>query len=167
MQEPTTTPHDSFFRALLDDPERASTLIREYLPGEVVDQLADDPPELVDGTYVDDDLRDSQSDRLFKVRLTSGKPALLYVLLEHKSSPDARTPLQMLGYMARIWERHAQGRAEVLRALPPIIPLVIYHGDRRWTVPTSVLDCIDADPAIMGYLREMRYIVQEDRKSVV
>jgi len=66
-------PHDKLFRALLDDPIRAETLIREYLPPALRDRLADARPELVDGTFVDARLRGSQSDRLFQVRLKSGK----------------------------------------------------------------------------------------------
>jgi len=61
-------PHDKLFKALLDQPGTAGALIRERLPSEVVALLADDPPELVDGAFVDEALRGSQSDRPLKVR---------------------------------------------------------------------------------------------------
>lgn len=54
-----------------------------------------------------------------------------------------RTPLQLLSYMVRIWDRHAQGKADRLRALPPILPIVVYHGEARWTVADTLLDCVD------------------------
>ncbi|WP_299438644.1 Rpn family recombination-promoting nuclease/putative transposase [uncultured Rhodospira sp.] len=152
------TPHDSLFRALLDDPERAATLIRERLPPEVVDGLAASLPEPVDGTFIDDTLRSTRSDRLFRLRLKDGRPAFLYVLLEHKSTPDPATPLQLLGYMVRIWEAHAEGKAERLRALPPIFPLVVYHGAAPWTAPLSPLDCIATDDAgALDQARSLRY----------
>jgi predicted transposase YdaD len=154
------TPHDSLFHALLDDPERAATLIRERLPAEVVARLADAPPEPVDGTFIDDALRSTRSDRLFRARLKSGGRAFLYVLLEHKSTPDPATLLQLLGYMTRIWEAHAEGRAERLRALPPIFPLVVYHGATPWTVPLSALDCVATDDTgALEQARSLRYTV--------
>ncbi|MCY4592930.1 MAG: Rpn family recombination-promoting nuclease/putative transposase [Alphaproteobacteria bacterium] len=66
----------------------------------------------MDGTFVDEALRDSRSDFLFEIELKSGKSAVIFVLVKHKSRPDPATPLQLAGYMVRIWLRHAQGRVE-------------------------------------------------------
>ena len=129
-------PHDSLFRALLEKPERAGTLLREQLPPAIAARLSAAPPRLLDGTFVDEALRNSQSDRLFEVALTDGRPALLYVLLEHKSAPDPGTPLQLVGYLARIWQRYAGKKQARLKALPLIFPLVVYHGARSWDVAT-------------------------------
>ncbi|MBF0341522.1 MAG: Rpn family recombination-promoting nuclease/putative transposase [Magnetococcales bacterium] len=46
-------PHDRFLKALLSNPETAGTLLRERLPKEVVEVLSSDPPELVEGSFVD------------------------------------------------------------------------------------------------------------------
>lgn len=59
-------PHDALFRALVDDIGRAGTLIREYLPPQIAARLAEGPPRLLDGSFVDEELRSSQSDRLFE-----------------------------------------------------------------------------------------------------
>jgi predicted transposase/invertase (TIGR01784 family) len=158
-------PHDSLFRALLEDPQRARALIRDYLPAEITAQLADASPEPMEGSFVDDALRGSQSDRLFRVQLVSGRPAYIYTLLEHKSAPDTRTPVQLLGYMARIWQRHiTETGGDAARRLPPIIPLVVYHGQAPWTVPTAVADCIEADDALRPYLSDFRYVLAETRE---
>ena len=101
------TPHDSLFRALVSDPERAAALVRDHLPGRIAGLLADSMPVPVDGSFVDEALRGSQSDMLFEVELASGDPAFVYVLAEHKSHADPGTPLQLARYMLRIWERHA------------------------------------------------------------
>lgn len=97
-----TTPHDRLFRALASDPGRAAALIRDHLPERIVGLLAATPPVALDGSYVDEALRGSQSDMLFKVKLASGGPAFVYVLVEHKSSADPGTPLQLAAYMVRI-----------------------------------------------------------------
>lgn len=150
-------PHDALFRALLDDQQRAAALLRDYLPAEIAAQLSEDLPVPVEGTFIDELLQETQSDRLFEVRLRSGRPALIYALLEHKSVPDARTPLQLLGYMVRIWNARGGTSKDALLRLPPIIPLVFYHGRRTWTVPRSVLDCIEMDEELEPFVRSLRY----------
>jgi len=160
MTQPSD-PHDKLFRALLDDPERARALLREHLPPEIVAELGDVPPEPVEGSFVDAALQGSQSDRLFRVPLTDGRRAYVYTLLEHKSSPDPRTPIQILTYIARIWDRYLAETGGAPDRLPAIIPMVIHHGRAPWTVPTSVLDAIDAPETIRNAMAGMRYILRD------
>ena len=80
-----TQPHDRFLKLLLSDPEKADALLRERLPKEIAELLSPDPPELVEGSFVDAELRDHLTDRLFRVRTLHGRVALLYILIDHKS----------------------------------------------------------------------------------
>ena len=156
MTEPTQ-PHDKLFKGLLDQPGTAGALLRERLPPEIASLLTDDPPELLDGEFIDEALQGSQSDRLFRARLKDGGDVLLYVLIDHKSSPEPGIILQLLGYMLRIWVRHAGGKAEALRSLPPILPMVVYHGASEWKVSLSLRDTIKAPEAIKQYQPDVRY----------
>jgi predicted transposase YdaD len=152
-------PHDLLFRALYDDPRRAGVLIRDYLPEWIASRLSDEPPVLLDGSFVDPRLSGSQSDRLFSVALRGGGTILIYVLMEHKSTPDPETPLQLQDYRTGIWRRYANGSAARLRKLPPIIPLVFYHGRQAWEVPATLTDCLDADEELREYLRDQPYFL--------
>lgn len=158
MSEPTQ-PHDKLFKGLLDQPGTAGALLRERLPPEIASLLTDDPPELIDGEYVDEDLQGSQSDRLYRARLKAGGDALLYFLMDHKSSPEAGVILQLLGYLLRIWLRYSGGKAEALRNLPPIIPIVVYHGAAEWKVSLSLRDIINAPEVIKVYQPDFRYVL--------
>jgi predicted transposase YdaD len=131
------------------------------LPPDIAALLSDHPPEPVDGSFIDAELRGTQSDRLFKVRTRGGNDAFLYALIEHKSVPDPGLPLQLLGYMLRIWQRHAGRDPSRLRALPPVIPLVLYHGARAWTVPTNFRDLIVADKAILDWHLDFAYVLAD------
>jgi predicted transposase YdaD len=144
-----THPHDSFFKALTDDPKAAAALLRERLPSALVDQLADEAPVLVDGSFVDDSLHTWLSDRLFRLKLQGKRELFVYALIEHKSSPEARAPLQVLGYMVRAWERLAKAR-ERTGELPAIIPLVLYHGEVPWTGARRFANLVDAGGALLG-----------------
>jgi len=134
----------------------------DHLPEAIREQLADEPGvSLEDGSFVDDELRGSQTDRLFSASLKDGRRALIYTLLEHKSAPELATPLQLLRSVMRIWERDTGGEASKLRALPPVIPLVIYHGKARWSVPTGLSEMIDAPAAVRPWLPDFRYEVRD------
>ncbi len=98
-----------------------------------------------------------------KVALTSGTDAFVYVLAEHKSTPDPALPLQLASYMVRIWKRCAGTKTARLRALPPIIPVVVYHGAEPWTVPDSLRDMIATDDPDLAFLPGAGYILRNLR----
>ena len=155
------TPHDALFRALVSSPARAGALLMEYLPEPVAALLdPETPPEAVEGSFVDADAARTQCDALFRVRLGTGHDARVYVLLEHKSGVDAATPLQILKYMVNIWQREIEGGTARDR-LPPIVPLVFFHGGGRWTAARSVMDMIDAPEALAPLLRDFAYVLHD------
>ncbi len=153
------SPHDRLFKLVLANPERAAAVLKTYLPTEIVERLSDEPPKLLDGSFVDPSLRTSQSDRLFEVTLTTGKPALIYALLEHKSTPDPMTPLQIEEYKLKIWRRYRDEHAERTGQLPPIVALVLYHGTQPWAVPRSIPEMIDDDGMAPALTRSPGYIL--------
>ncbi|MEZ5212010.1 Rpn family recombination-promoting nuclease/putative transposase [Gordonia sp. (in: high G+C Gram-positive bacteria)] len=64
-----------------------------------------------------------------------------HVLMEHQRTPDPLMAFRMLSYQVQIWRRHlheVRRRGLTPRPLPPIIPLVIYQGRRRWTPATDL-----------------------------
>lgn len=130
-QKPTKRqPHDTFFKKLLDMKGVANALLRERLGQDIVKHFGRGQPKKMPGTFIDEGLKKSEADRLYRVRY-SGRPAFIYVLLEHKSVVKRTVAMQLLRYMLRIWEVSASKREPLL----PIVPLVVYNGKRRWTVP--------------------------------
>ena len=160
-------PHDAFIRGLLADPERAHDFIRDHLPNNIVGQLVDEPPQILDGNFVDDALAGSQSDVLMKVSLKTGGEAFCYALMEAKSTPEPGLPLQLATYMVRIWRRYAGDNHQKLRNLPPIIPLVIYTGQRAWNVPAELAEMIAAPDSELAFLPGERYILRNLRTMPV
>ena len=146
---------------MVSNPQRAGTLLVENLPeslGLLLDP--DEPPERVEGSFVDGEGRSTRSDALFRVRLRTGKSALVYALLEHKSHQDPATPVQILGYMVSIWKAELeQAGARSGRLLPAIVPLVFYHGADTWNVPLSVFEMIDMPPGLEKTLGGFGYFL--------
>ncbi|CAK0779014.1 transposase [uncultured Gammaproteobacteria bacterium] len=106
-------------------------------------------------------LRGYRTDRLYQSETITGRPVLLYTLIEHKSSSDQRTPLQLLGYQVEILEswdrREGRNQDSSLRPLPVVITLVIYNGATEWNAPFSFAEATDADPALRPYILDFRY----------
>ncbi|MCA9608650.1 MAG: Rpn family recombination-promoting nuclease/putative transposase, partial [Myxococcales bacterium] len=116
-------PHDRLVRHTLAIPENVEGVLRATLPSAVLERIDLSTLRLEPGTYVDRD-GESRTDLLFSVAMGERR-ALLYVLLEHQSTPQADMPLRMLHYMARIWRaRWAEERGP----LPVIVPVVLHHG---------------------------------------
>ena len=147
MTDPfSQSPHDRFARKVFSVPENALALVRGTLPAELLARLDLDTLKLVDATLIDDRLREHITDLLFVVRC-DGKPLFLYLLIEHKSTFDRWTPLQVHGYKMQLWlELRRQQGDDLL--LPDILSIVLYHGDRA--IPDEwYLHSLFAEPRIL------------------
>ena len=144
--------HDSYFRAVLGAPERAADFLRCHLPPAIVPLLADEPPELLDGSFIDNDLRNSQSDLLFRVKLTSGE--YIFVIVEHASSVVPGMADRLRRYRQQIWEREEEARGAKPGRITPILAIVVYHGRARWTAPHLPGDVMTADPELQDLVTE-------------
>ena len=151
--ESLPTPHNNFFHFALSHLPNARSLIQTQLDAEAVRELKLDTLRLETGSFIDPDLRERFSDLLFSVDLANPigadrqQQAHVYLLFEHKSQSDSTTVLQLLSYMIRIWERRLRDG----QRLCPIIPLVVYHGEGRWTAARKLADLIDAPDALAAY----------------
>ena len=145
-------------------PIARGALLQDHLPSEIA-VLVDFEhlPELMEGTFINGDGAKTQCDALFRVRLKSGQDARIYVLLEHKSSVDYDTPLQIARYMLNIWARELKA-TPAHRKLPMILPLVFYHGLGEWTVPRSLAEMIDAPDGVDDPLRGFAYTLRDLRR---
>jgi hypothetical protein len=107
------SPFDRLLSRTLMQKEAAQELLRSHLPAEFVAHLKPETLEQADTSFIDANLKRRFVDRLFKVELsdemarelgTESPHVHVLVLVDHKSSPDKNTVVQMLGYILRIWE---------------------------------------------------------------
>ncbi|MFT4164367.1 MAG: Rpn family recombination-promoting nuclease/putative transposase [Microlunatus sp.] len=159
---PAGQPHDGLFKAILGKPEHAASELRSVLPAALTNRLDLDRLERVDGSFVDQALRQQHTDVLFRTRLDE-REALIYVLLEHQSKPDHWMALRMCGYLVRIWNRHIDDHPGQ-RHLPPIIPIVVYQGRAAWTSPKNLIDLIDVDQELVALTPDCTYLLDDVRR---
>ena len=145
-----STPHDRYFRETFARPEIARDYLRNYLPPELRARLDISTLSLTKESFVDPDLRQHFSDLLYEVETVENDHGFVYLLFEHKSYPDPLTIFQMLRYCVRIWERTLRVDSALTR-LPPIIPLLVYHGDQVWNAPRDMVELLAGDEAFHIY----------------
>jgi predicted transposase/invertase (TIGR01784 family) len=124
------------------------------LPQRVLQSLDLDSIELSDDSFIDERLSLYQSDILIRAR-TRASPVLIYILVDHKSYPDRWTVFQLLNYMVRVWERELSENRK-LKKLPYIIPVVFYHGARKWTYPLAFASYLDAGEELDSFIPDFR-----------
>jgi predicted transposase/invertase (TIGR01784 family) len=160
----SSSPHDALFKAVFGQPEHARGALRSVLPGPVADAL--DWPSLAPspGSFIDQALAERHTDLLFSVAWRDGGEALVYLLFEHQSSSDARMGFRLLRYLVRIWE-HWLAEHPRAKALPAIVPVVLYHGAEPWAAPIAfdaLFDLPDvARTALAPHLVRFTYLVDD------
>ena len=133
MAEEIHHPHDLMVRAVLSDLTEAASFLQTHLPEAVSQALNWSTLKLLEGSFVDEDLRESEADLLYEVEHVSGETSLwVYVLLEHQSTPDRWMRLRLLKYCCRIWDLSFRDYPDQ-RELRAIVPLVFYQGERSWS----------------------------------
>ena len=136
-----TNPHDAFFKQFMTKPELAEDFLTQHLPANVLALLDLATLNEQKESFIDPDLRQHFSDVLYQVQTIQGKPLYVYQLFEHKSYPDKWVAFQLLRYQVRIWEKEVATQDR----MSPIIALVVYHGQVRWTTPQQFTTLFEWD----------------------
>lgn len=143
--------HDTFFRDTMSHKEVAADFLQNYLPAKVLTHIQLDTLTITKDTFVDKKQAQYYSDLLYRVKLTTGLPGFVYFLFEHKSYPDRFTVLQLLRYLIEIWELFRKQNKNA-KALPLIIPIVVYHGKPKGQA-IRLVDLVGLpDPDLAAYV---------------
>ncbi len=132
-------PHDKLFKSSFEDTQTAVAFFRQHLPPPLVRLISWPSLQIVPASYIDDRLRSSESDRLYRVTLRSSNPsappteAFVYLLFEHQRREDPWIALRLLTYQLRIWEQFRSAHP-LSQSLPPIIPIVLAQNKRAWSL---------------------------------
>jgi predicted transposase/invertase (TIGR01784 family) len=137
MAEELHQPHDRMVGTVLRDLTAAQSFLQAHLAPELSQRLNWATLKLAEGSFVDEELRRSETDVLYEVADVSGQAVVwLYVLVEHLSAPDRWIRVRLLKYCCRIWE-YQLAQKPPPRALRPIIPLIFYQGAQGWSYSTE------------------------------
>jgi predicted transposase/invertase (TIGR01784 family) len=142
--------HDGLFGFSFYKKNVAESFVKEYLPEEITKDLDFATLTPDKDTFVDQKLSRCYSDVLYHIQFRN-KPAYLYFLFEHKSWDPNFPGVQLLKNMVRIWETHVENHKRTQK-LPPIIPMLIYHGENPWKVDTNFVSLFDIPDTLVKYI---------------
>jgi len=98
-------PHAMFFESIFSRLDIAADFIKNYLPDYIVKRLDLSSVKLERKSFINKQLKGSQSDLLYKVKTIDNELLFIYILLEHKSYIDRWVLFQLLGYIVQIGDR--------------------------------------------------------------
>ncbi len=150
--------HDSSYKLLFSHPEMVRDLLVGFVHEEWVARLDFSTLEKVNGGYVGDDLRDREDDVIWKVRLGASW-LYIYILLEFQSTVDLFMSLRMADYVISLYQDLRKSGQLADKEWPPILPVVLYSGEGRWSAPLEVADRLVPVPGLEPYAPHMRYLL--------
>jgi len=156
--------HDKFFKRTFEDISTARDFITCYFPDELKQKIDLKDMKLVQTETVTKLLEKNQSDLIYNIRYNN-KEAYLYFLFEHKSYISRNISLQLLKYITALWELMCQQKKKSNKEknkLAVIIPLVFYHGRKKWDVGLNLSDLLEEyEEDIAEHIPDFKYILYD------
>lgn len=158
LGEPLRTFPDRSAKWLLANSDNLHALL-QIIGSDIVNALDFSRVQRVNTTFIADNLRKQESDLVFLVPFqgVNQTEVMIYILLEHQSTPDPSMGFRLLFYMVQIWDQQRQ--KWLAEKIPqsewrfrPIIPVVFYTGKQEWqTLPVSLETLMDVPQALMRF----------------
>ena len=150
---------DRSARWLFQDRENVRGLL-EIVAGKLLESIDFSRIVQVNRSFIPDNLREQESDIVFRVPFQSESGTdelLIYILIEHQSTVDPIMGFRVLFYMTQIWD--SQRREWQSEAAPksqwrfrPILPIVFYTGEQRWTAPLTLNAIMDSSDVLVRFV---------------
>ncbi len=138
--------HDRPYKKIFSHPELVTDLIRNFVDEPWVEQLDFTTLERQSGSYVSDELRERHDDVIWRVRFQD-RWLYLYLLLELQSTVDRFMAVRLLVYVGLLYQDLIkQRKLTVHNQLPPVLPLVLYNGNKLWSAETNIQSLIASIP---------------------
>ncbi len=157
---------DRGLRKLLAKPDNLRDFLANAIPDEAprldVDRMKPAATEFLVGNF-----RRRVPDLLFEIpyRTADSEVELLVcLLLEHQSKAEWQVPLRTIVYAALDWEwqlrewERLEGTKPPFR-LRPVLPIVLYTGERKWGTAESLRDLLDPVAPFRTHVPDWRPIL--------
>lgn len=151
-------PHDIYFKETFKQKIVAKQFLQAVLDKQLLILLNLESLALEDTSYTHKELSEQFSDVVYTCKLKDEptKEVFISLLFEHKSYYDPWTSLQLLKYMTQVWERDRSQANK--KELTPIIPILVYHGNRSWK-HRSISDSLSfSDEVLDKYVPDFEYV---------
>ncbi|MDP2751095.1 MAG: Rpn family recombination-promoting nuclease/putative transposase [Rhodocyclaceae bacterium] len=155
--------HDSSYKFLFSNPEMVRDLILGFVPDDWLHSLDYTTLEKVDGHYITEDLQGRADDIVWRVKV-GGEWIYLYLLIEFQSSVDKYMALRMMVYVGLLYQDLIKSGSILADGrLPPVLPIVLYNGEKSWTAAADIFDLIPPVPGLVEQFKpHLKYLLIDE-----
>ena len=135
--------HDAAYKRIFSRPRMVRDLLDGFAARGWSDAFDFDTLDPLPASFVGRDLQQRHGDLVWRIRFRGDRWLYLVLLLEFQATVDSAMAIRMLTYTGLLYQRLADD--DVLRehkALPPVLPVVLYNGRRPWTAPVEMADLV-------------------------
>ena len=160
--------HDPIYRRLFGYRRMVADLLRVVGDAELLREVDLDRLEKLPADYVGDSGQQRRGDTVWRASYRGGFLYLL-ILLEFQSTSDSLMALRNLEYTALLY-RELERRVElgVPGSWPPVLPVVLYNGEARWTAELEMRELIAPVPGLIAPCQpSQRSLLLDERRVAV
>ena len=143
-KRPRKRKHDASYKKIFAHRRTVADLLRGFA-GKLARHLDFSTLERLPASFVTEHLGQRHADMLWKIQTADGSWLYLLVLLEFQSTVDHHMALRMLDYTVRVLQGLGSDDRGPGGKYPPLLPVVIYNGERRWTAATDTRELFATD----------------------
>ena len=157
--------HDAAWKRLFSFTDMPRDLLAGFVPRKWVEKLDLSTLEPWPADLVSNGLRERHADRVWRVRRRDRSGCVL-VTVEFQSRVDRTMAVRVLDYSTLLYQELLRNKAlrRGARAkpepLPPVLPIVLHHGTKRWWARKDVAGlCAPAGEDLAPYQPAQRYFL--------
>ncbi len=160
--------HDSAYKLLFSRPRMVRDLLDGFAARGWGAALDFDTLAPLPANFVSEDLEQRHGDLAWRIRFRDDRWLYLVLLLEFQATVDPAMAARMLAYTALLYQRViADGVLREHGTLPPVLPVVLYNGRRRWTAPVEMMDLVTTGSEMLApYQPSQRYYLLDGARVV-
>ena len=157
--------HDGFFTNTFQMKRLAKGFLRVTLPGELRGRLDLDGLTLEPLHLTDDVFKKRRADVIYRVPIKESEHHVdFFVILEHKSFNYLWTIFQLWQYVALVLRQEFKkadeaGLTTADYQLPPVIAIIVHHGETRFTGKTELSELFLQLPGLEKYLPRLQAVL--------
>jgi hypothetical protein len=164
--DPQLNPSDSLYHRLFSHPVMVEQFVRDFVPAALALGLDFSRMERVNAKFHGRGGRRREGDVIWRIPTEYGGDVYLYLLLEFQSQIDWWMPVRIQVYAGLLWQQIIdEMRLKPGDRLPPLLPVVLYNGDKAWNAPTGTtkLVALPPDSALWHWQPDIRYHLVDER----
>ena len=157
--------HDEFFVGTFQRQRLAKAFLRIMLPAELLGRLDLDGLTAEHRHITDELFKTLIADVVYRVPIKGTDTHIdFFIILEHKSYNDLWTIFQLWGYVLHVIRQEFKAVNDAKRVsaeyrLPPVVAVILHHGESRFTGSTELSELFLQLPGIEKYLPKLQAIL--------